>query len=319
MPLERSKRLRGYLLLFCGMSLVGTYVALSKPLTAAIPVLLLAMLRFGIAAVAMAPWTRAEKNDAPISAATWRTLFWQSFFGNFLFSICMLYGVSMTSATAAGVILSSLPAVVAVFSWAFLRERLSTRVWLAVALAVTGVTVLTIVRNDGGPDARGAGTSLAGNLLIFACVCCEAIYVILGKRLTASLSARRISALINLIGLALVLPFGLWQLAGFDLSALGPATWALLVFYSLAASMFATWLWLTGLTTVPASHSGVFTIALPLAACVVGVIWLGERFTVVHAFSFACAATGIALITWPVAVSATPKGQGTATHGRDSR
>lgn len=291
-------RLRGYLLLFSGMALVGSYVALSKPLTVAIPVMLLALLRFAIAALAMAPWTPAARGEPPIGATTWRTLFLQSFFGNFLFSIFMLYGVSMTSATAAGVILSSLPAVVALFSWLFLRERLAPRVWLAVALAVTGIAALSLVR--AGPDRAAApNTSLLGNLLVFACVCCEATYVILGKRLTDSLSAKRISALINLIGLLLILPFGLWQAARFDFTTLTIPIWILLVFYSLAASMFATWLWLTGLKTVPASHSGVFTIALPLAAGLVGVVWLGEHFTVVHAFSFACAAAGIGLTAWP--------------------
>ena len=35
--------LTGYLLLFAGMSLVGTYVALSKPLTTVFPVFLLAL------------------------------------------------------------------------------------------------------------------------------------------------------------------------------------------------------------------------------------------------------------------------------------
>ena len=294
-------RLRGYLLLFSGMALVGTYVALSKPLTVAIPVMLLATLRFGIAAVAMAPWTPAARGEPPIGAAAWRTLFLQSFFGNFLFSIFMLYGVSMTSATAAGVILSSLPAVVALFSWLFLRERLAPRVWLAVVLAVIGIVALSLVRTPSdGSGAPNGGATLLGNLLVFACVCCEATYVILGKRLTESLSAKRISALINLIGLVLILPFGLWQAARFEFAALTVPTWLLLVFYSLAASMFATWLWLTGLKTVPAGHSGVFTIALPLAAGLVGVVWLGEHFTVVHAFSFACAAAGIGLTAWPV-------------------
>ena len=40
------------------MALTGSYVALSKPLVAALPVFLLAWLRFGIAAVAMVPWLK---------------------------------------------------------------------------------------------------------------------------------------------------------------------------------------------------------------------------------------------------------------------
>ena len=44
----------GYLAL--SMTLVGSYVALSKPLAAVFPVLLLAWLRFGIGALAMPHW-----------------------------------------------------------------------------------------------------------------------------------------------------------------------------------------------------------------------------------------------------------------------
>ena len=131
---------------------------------------------------------------------------------------------------------------------------------------------------------------------MFACVWCEATYVILGKRLTALLSPKRISALINLIGLVLMLPLGLWQARTFDFSALSANTWLLLVFYSVSASMISTWLWLSGLKSVPASHSGVFTIALPLAASVVGVLWLNEVFSLAHGLAFACALTGIILI-----------------------
>jgi drug/metabolite transporter (DMT)-like permease len=133
--------------------------------------------------------------------------------------------------------------------------------------------------------------------MVFCCVCCEAVYIILGKRLTKSLSPKRISALINLIGLALMLPLGLWQASSFQFAQVSMPVWGLLLFYSIAASMLSTWLWLTGLKTVPASQSGVFTIALPMAATVVGVGFLGESFTVVHAVAFACAAAGILLIS----------------------
>jgi drug/metabolite transporter (DMT)-like permease len=285
------------LLLTAGMATVGTYVALSKPLTASMPVLLLAWLRFGIAAVVMLPWTMPGSfRREPISSKNWRALFLQSLFGNFLFSIFMLNGVSMTSASAAGVILAMLPAAVALLSWIFLRERLSGRGWMAVGLAVAGVAMLSIGRSA---DSGSAPAALTGNLLVLACVFCEAIYVVIGKRLTATLSAMRISALINLFGLALMTPFGLWQAGSFDFSSLSVDVWSMLIFYSIAASMLSTWLWLSGLKHVPASHSGVFTIAMPLAASAVAVMFLGERFTTLHAVALGCAAIGVALISWP--------------------
>jgi drug/metabolite transporter (DMT)-like permease len=285
---------KGYLYLFSGMAVVGVYVALSKPLTQAFPVFLLATLRFAIAAVLMLPWL-FEKNanssaSSKLSVDLKKTLFWQSFFGNFLFSIFMLYGVSQTSATASGVILASLPAVVAVFSWLFLREKLESRTIIAAGLAFAGVAALSVVKDEYGV------MTVVGNVLVFCCVCCEAVYIILGKRLTKSLSPKRISALINLIGLALILPFGIWQAISFQFSGVSVAVWGLLVFYAVAASMLSTWLWLTGLQTVPASHSGVFTIALPMAATFIGVQFLSERLTLVHGIAFACAAAGILLI-----------------------
>ena len=50
------------------MALVGSYVALSKPLAAVFPVMLLAWLRFGIGGVAMLPWL-APRPKGPIDTS----------------------------------------------------------------------------------------------------------------------------------------------------------------------------------------------------------------------------------------------------------
>ena len=64
-----APRSAAYLSLAASMALVGSYVGLSKLLVAVFPVLLLAWLRFGIAAVAMAHWVRRRPGDAPLSRA----------------------------------------------------------------------------------------------------------------------------------------------------------------------------------------------------------------------------------------------------------
>ena len=260
---------------------------------AVIPVFVLALLRFGIAAVAMLPWSAPRAHETPLTRREHGLFFLMSFLGNFLFSICMLSGVRLTTATAAGVIMATLPAVVAIGSWLLLRERLSRRTLAAIALSIGGIALLQFAR--GARDASHAAT-LAGNALIFGAVICEASYVIIGKRLAATRVPLRVSALINLWGLALIAPFGLAQLADFDLGTVSGALWSLLVFYSLAASLFAVWLWMTGLKHVPANHAGVFTVALPIAATAVGVLFLGETFTLLHAGALALAAAGVVLI-----------------------
>ena len=293
-----SSKLFSYLLLTASMALVGAYVALSKPLVAVIPVFALAFLRFAIASVAMLPWTSRSEGEAPLTRTERRLFFLLSFFGNFLFSICMLSGIALTTATAAGVTLATLPAVVALLSRWFLRETLTPRVWIAIALAVTGIVLLQLARGSHtATDPGPAPSMLLGNLLLFGAVVCEATYVIISKRLSATRSPLRVSALINLLGLLLIAPLGVWQLGSFDVGSLTAGLWLLLIFYSLAASLFAVWMWVAGLKNVAASHAGVFTVALPIAATLVGIFFLGETFSWLQAAALLCASAGILLIS----------------------
>jgi drug/metabolite transporter (DMT)-like permease len=286
------------------MSLVGCYVALSKPLVAAFPVLLLAWLRFGIAALAMPHWLRRPANEPPMTRRTRALVFLESFLGNFMFSICMLFGVSLTSAVSAGVIMAAIPAVVALISWIFLRERISGRVMLAIACAAAGIGLLAFAPTHGDastPDAGSAAGAMPwlGNTLIFCAVLCEAAYAVIGKSLTGKLGPRRISSLINLWGFVLSTPLGFWFALSFDFAGVRPALWGFLVLYALAASIWTVWLWMTGLRAVPASQAGVFTVMLPVSAALVGVLVLGEKLTALQVFAFASALLGVLLATWP--------------------
>ena len=284
-----------YLSLCASMALVGSYVGLSKVLVLVFPVFLLAWLRFGIAAVAMAGWVKRSAAEAPLGRHDRWLLFLESFFGNFLFSTCMLFGVSLSSALAAGVILAGIPAAVALLSKAFLKERIAPRVVAGIACAVGGIALVSFTRHtDPVSD-----SSLLGNLLLLGAVTCEASYVVIGKRLTANVSPKRISALINLWGLALVTPLGVWQTLRFNFGAVAVGSWWLLAFYSIAASMVTVWLWMTGLKHVPASRAGIFTVLLPISAAAVGVALLGERFNAAQAAAFGLALAGVVLATWP--------------------
>jgi len=287
-----------YAALALSMSLVGSYVALSKPLVAIFPVFLLAWLRFGIGALAMASWLRKPATEPPVSHRTRWLLFLESFLGNFLFSICMLFGVSMTTAVAAGVVMSSIPAVVALLSWLFLRERIGRRIQAAIACAALGIGLFSLEKSASSVPAD-ASRVLLGNLLVFAAVVCEAAYVVIGKRLTEGLGPKRISAIINLWGFALVTPMGLWWALRFDFAAVPSQSWLLLLFYGLAASVWTVWLWMTGLRRVPASRAGVFTVMLPISAALVGVLFLGERLSPMQLLAFGIALLGLVLATLP--------------------
>ncbi|WP_281218505.1 DMT family transporter [Oryzisolibacter propanilivorax] len=299
-----------YLCLALSMSLVGSYVALSKPLAAVFPVFLLTWLRFGMGSLAMLHWLRRPAAEPRLTRQTRGLLFLQALLGNFLFTVCMIYGVSLTSASTAGVVMASIPACVALMSWLFLREQVAPRTWLAVACAVAGIALFALSASPAGATATSAASTphaaWLGWALLLAASACEGAYSVIGKKLTGSLAPRRITALINLWGLALATPAGLWWALRFDFSGVTGGMWLLLLFYALAACMWSVWLWMTGLQAVPAAQAGVFTVLLPVGAALVGVLVLGERFTAVQLLAFGIALASVVLATLPARSGSRP-------------
>ncbi|SOY46891.1 DMT family transporter [Cupriavidus taiwanensis] len=285
------------LCLIASMALVGSNVGLGKSIIAHVPVLLFALLRFAIAVACLAPWYRPARMRR-VSRGEWLNLSLQAFFGTFLFTLLMLNGVRLTSAMAAGVITSTIPATVALLSWLLLRERLARRTLVSVLLAVAGIAVLNIARGDS--HGAGAGNQAwLGNLMIMGAVVCESIYVILSRRLTQTLAAIEICAYTHLIGGLLMLPLGLVPLLNLDAAAVPAQIWLMVLWYALSASVFSFWLWMKGIRHVPAQLAGVFTSVLPVAAATYGIVFLGEQPGWPHGVALACVLAGIVLASWP--------------------
>jgi len=279
------------LYLIAAMLLVGSNVGVGKSVVAFIPVPLFALLRFVIAMAVLWPLLRPAKIRL-VRRAEWANLFLQAFFGTFMFTLLMLNGVQRTSAVAAGVITSTIPAVVALFSWFFLKERPNGRALISIALAIAGVVVINIAQ---GTASASQDSSLLGNLMVLGAVCCESFYVILSRRLTQTLPAIEICAYTHFFGFLLMLPLGFSALVSFDYSSVSLSVWSLVLWYGLSASIFSFWLWMKGIRHVDGSLAVVFSGLLPIAAALYGIVFLGERPTVAHGVALACVVTGIVL------------------------
>jgi drug/metabolite transporter (DMT)-like permease len=281
------------LLLIAAMLLVGSNVGIGKSIVAFVPVPLFALLRFVIAMAVLWPLLRVGKLRR-VKKGEWLNLFLQALFGTFGFTLLMLNGVHRTSAVAAGVITSTIPAVVALFSWLFLKERPDGRALASIALAIVGVVVINLAHAEQGASAAGE-SSFAGNLMVLGAVCCESLYVILSRRLTQTLAPIDICAYTHLFGLLLMLPLGLSSLFDFHYASVPVSIWALVLWYGLSASIFSFWLWMKGIRHVTGSLAGVFSAVLPVAAAIYGIVFLDERPTLAHGIALACVVAGIAL------------------------
>ena len=286
--------LLAYVQLGASMGLIGLNVGVSKLLAASLPVAMILGLRCLLACLVLWPLARWREGGIRPSGAVLRNLAAQAAVGTLLYNAALLSGLRHTSALEAGLVLATLPAMVAIGSALWLRERLPPRQWLAVALAGCGMAAITLARLAGG---GGAG-SLVGNALVFLAVCGEAGYVLLAKRIAGRVPVVTASFWMQACSAVMLLPLCL-PLLGSAAGLADPATAGLLVFHSLTASVLCLLLWYAGLRRVPAGVAGIFTAMLPGSAAITAVLLLGEAFSPMHGAGLALMLGSIGLATWP--------------------
>jgi drug/metabolite transporter (DMT)-like permease len=282
-----------YSQLALSMALVGANVAVAKLLAESLPVALILGLRCALAVIVLWPLARAMDGSLRTSPRVLWNLALQAAFGTLLYNIALLAGLRLTTALEAGLILATLPAVVALGGAFWLRERLPARQWAAVALAAFGMGALVLAR----VAADGHGSAL-GNLLVFVGVCGEAMYVLLARRIAGQVPVVTATFWMQLFSLLMLLPLCLPVLAGLAMLA-DPAVAGLLVFHSLTTSVLCLLLWYAGMKRAEAGIAGVFTAFLPATAAAVAVGVLGEPFTAVHGAGFVLLLGSLLLATWP--------------------
>lgn len=282
-----------YAQLALSMALVGANVGVAKLLADDLPVAMILGLRCALAIAILWPLARAMEGRIGLDRNAAWNLALQAAFGTVLYNVALLAGLRLTTALEAGLILATLPAVVAVGGALWLRERLPARQWAAVALAAFGMGALVIAR----VAADGTGSAL-GNLLVFAGVCGEAMYVLLARRIAGRVPVVTASFWMQVFSLLMLLPLCL-PVLGAVAALADPQVAALLVFHSLTASVLCLLLWYAGMKRAPAGIAGVFTAFLPATAAAVAVGLLGEPFTGVHAAGFFLLMASLVLATWP--------------------
>lgn len=275
------------------MALVGANVGVAKLLAEALPPAMILGLRCLLAVIVLYPLARAMEGRLAIGRqGAWNTAL-QAAFGTLLYNLALLAGLRLTTALEAGLILATLPAVVALGGALWLKERLAARHWAAVALAAFGMMALVAAR----VAAEGTGSAL-GNLLVFAGVCGEAMYVLLARRIANRVPVVTQSFFMQLFSLLLLLPLCL-PLLGSAAALAAPEVAALLAFHGLTSSVLCLLLWYAGLRRVPAGIAGVFCAFLPASAAAVAILFLGERPGPVHAGGFLLLMASLLLATWP--------------------
>jgi drug/metabolite transporter (DMT)-like permease len=291
-----GKSIGAYLEMALAMVIVGGSVVAGKLIVASFPVFLASGLRFAIGSLILVPLLiKVENGFGLITKKDWLVMFFQAFTGVFLFSIFLLYGLKFTSAAEGGIITSTTPAAVGLISILFLRERLTLNSSLGISFAVLGILTVNVL---GTTLAAARGTApLLGNLLILAAVIGEALFIVLGKVSTQSVSPLTTATGVNVLGLFMFLPFFIYEASFFDFLAVRLADWLPILYYGVFLTVIAFILWFQGVSKVPASTAAVFTGIMPVSAVLLSYLVLNEPFSWAHVAGGLFVLLGIGFIT----------------------
>lgn len=264
-----SKRVQGYVYLALAMVLVGSTVIASKIIASGLPPFIATALRFAIALPIFILLMRLNRAALPkLPFRSWLILIVQAGAGSVGYTTLLISGLRLTSAADAGVIIGTLPAVSAVTAVLVLGERPHRFLLMAIALAAAGVFMIALAPGNMG------GHSLAGNALIFAAVICEALFILLNKRLQAELQPLALSTIMTGIGLAITAIPALFEAPGRD--GFSADVISATVYYALVPTVGGFLLWYAGAARVSGSEASLFTALAPVSAVTFAGLFLAE-------------------------------------------
>jgi drug/metabolite transporter (DMT)-like permease len=280
-----NARLAGYL--FCALAMigVGSTVVVSKSIATGLPPFSATALRFAIAFPLFVllirwrgvRWPRLDLHDTLLVVA-------QAGAGSVGYTVLLISGMKLASAADAGVIAGTLPAVSAVVAMLVLGERPAPSLVGAIALATLGVLVCTVRFDDFAVS--HAVNSLAGNALVFAAIVCEALFILLNRKLRTPVAPLTLSALMCGIGFVVaIVPACFekpWSMP-FDASATSGV-----VYYALVPTVAGFVLWYAGAARISGAEAGLMTALVPVSAVALAALVLHEPVSAAQLLGVAC-------------------------------
>ena len=187
--------------------------------------------------------------------------------GQMLYQLLLNAGERTVDGGTAALLIAIAPMLAALTAVVTLGERLTLAGWIGTAVAFVGAAMIALA----------AGASLSGGigiLQVLAATCLWAIYLVIQKTLADRYDSLELTAWPMWIGAALLLPFAA-GLPRIVVTAPWTAT-AAVIFLGAFCSVAAFMTWAYAIRRLPVTVATSALYAVPVAAFIVGIVFLGE-------------------------------------------
>lgn len=247
-----------------GINTVYLALALSE-----FPIALLLGLRGLIAGIVLALVTR--KYWQPIQFADIVSLTISSWIGLSFMQFIFSYGISLTNAMVASVILAMQPLVLYFFSVAYLKEKFNSRLLVGSVIALCGVLLIVFDEQAGGSQ------SVTGGLILIASLFFDCFGVVTKKKLMNKLGALQIVSLNFLLG---SIPLLVYSAISGEFVALPEVSingWFYFSYLLFASGIVAFTLYYYAIKRVSVERSSIYNYLMPVVGVIASILILGTE------------------------------------------
>lgn len=245
-------------------------------------------LRMFVASLVFAPfWHRLPKPDRRPGDLKWVGLACLLQAG--IYYLAENYAILFTTSSQAGVISAIVPLLVAVGAWLFLKEHISGRTIVGIALSVAGVAALSV----GATADASASNPLLGNALEVLAMVSAAGATLAVKHLVGRWNPWLLTGQQSLFGAIFFLPGALASHPSTWL-AVPLVGWLSVLYLGTFVSLLAFGLYNVAMTRMPASRAAIAINAVPLVALLTGSLLGNEQLSTVQVVGCIAIAAGVA-------------------------
>ena len=220
-------------------------------------------------------------------------IFLLGFLGVIVYHLGLNYGEQYISASAASLIIATIPIFVVILAAIFLEEKITSKIVLGIVLSLVGVVIISIA---GRPDAFLEIKYIYGALAVLTAALMGAGYTIAGKKMLQKYSALSLTVYAFLLGSLGLIPFVSSSLFE-EVSALSITGWSAVIFLGLFSTTIAYVLWYVALEIKNASEISVYLYFIPILSTIISYILFRETITWLFIFGGALVIIGLYVVS----------------------
>ena len=208
-----------------------------------------------------------------------------------LYFVLENYGLKYTTTSFTGMVSSVSPVFTAILGAVMLRERPNVRQWIAIAVTITGVMLVSVGASSGQ-------NTVLGCLCLLAAYFSGSFYSILVRRLSKEFTPFELTYVMFTVGFVFFAALAVFQYRGDTFSALGsalaqPKFIVAVLYLGILASVGAYMLANYSLARLPVARSSIFNSLSTVVSVLSGIVIMHDPFTWVSVLAFVLILAGV--------------------------